>query len=389
MDKRRADQLQFLRLLAFLMIYIWHSMAWEFTLFAPVNGAANAVCFFVILSGFVSGYSSYGRQISFSVKSEGAYLWKKLVKFYPLYIITIFISILYSGLVEAVRWGDTEGAKHMVKVLGRCVLLIQSWFNADYFLFNGVGWFLSTLIFLLILNLPMRAILSKLCGKKGEAIWYVLIAAIVLVIKIAYDYQVRDTNTEFTQYIFPPSRLGEYIGGMAFGYLAGWCGSGSKITTKSAKEDLSGDDYSSSEEGNPGGKSGTTGIIWTILEVAALAFWIGMLYPTFPDWQYRVVHWLAPNIVLMFVFAMGRGYISQIFRVKALVWLGDISFECFLIHAVVLGMYRYVRDWWAEWHMIPNAFFDTRFLTVFCLIVTLLLAAGWHVMIGKLTRKKK
>ena len=85
----RADQLQFLRFIAFVLIFNWH-MDWFAPQFFPRDlGGACAVEFFFLLSGFGSAYSSYNRDVIFSWRGLFDYLKKKLKKAYPLYFVVI------------------------------------------------------------------------------------------------------------------------------------------------------------------------------------------------------------------------------------------------------------------------------------------------------------
>ena len=51
------------------------------------------------------------------------------------------------------------------------------------------------------------------------------------------------------------------------------------------------------------------------------------------------VRWLLPNIFVLLVFAFGGGLFSGLFRLKWLKRLGDLSFECFLTHKMIITLY--------------------------------------------------
>ena len=80
MEKTRANQLQFLRFIAFLLICMVHTESYQPSWGPGGNGAINAVAFFIILSGAVSGYSSYNKDIECSFKGILLYMWKKIKK---------------------------------------------------------------------------------------------------------------------------------------------------------------------------------------------------------------------------------------------------------------------------------------------------------------------
>lgn len=316
-DKDKADQLQFLRFICFLLICVFHSAIYGVDWFPGRNGAANAVEFFIVLSGFGSGYSSYFRSIELSFKSERVYLWKKLTKVYPLYFVTTTFMIGFSGIPGFIAYHQIDDLIPKLKQLIRNLLLIQSWFPEEYFSFNGVGWFLSTAFFLYAVNIPLRAVFSKIRAKNRENLIYIAIAVLSYITVLGYCYATRYTEMEYTQYTLPISRLGEYITGMSLGYLIRALLSKEKISVKYSFE------------------------IFSVLEICTFSFWVYNMYLPMPEWHYRIIHWFIPNCILICVFACGKGVASKLFRARFLVYLGDISFECFLIHGIVIYLYSF------------------------------------------------
>lgn len=162
---------------------------------------------------------------------------------------------------------------------------------------------------------------------------------------VLYNYVLRETNMEFTTYIFPPSRLGEYICGLCIGY-----------TVRSVIDKIpSGMWYK---------------IIFSCAEIAAIILWIDAMYRPMAEWHIKVVHWLFPNLLLVAVFTFGKGVISDLFKMKILRHLGDFTFECFLIHQVLI--YEYIMNAGVGGNGKPEKLFSLAF----CLIMTLLLAEG-------------
>lgn len=135
---------------------------WTEKWFPHGNGAANAVSFFFILSGLVTGYSSFDKHISFSYSKTMEYVSKKLKKVYPLYFITTILAISYSDLAICIANHAFSDMKMWLIQLIKNLLLIQSWFQTGYFSYNGVGWFLSSIMFLYLLKVPITACASKI-----------------------------------------------------------------------------------------------------------------------------------------------------------------------------------------------------------------------------------
>lgn len=341
----RADQLQFLRFCAFFLIFSWHADKYVPYWFPHGNGAANAVAFFFILSGVVTGYSTYNKEVVFSVGVTKQHFWRKIKKVYPLYFVTTIFTVIYSGLPEYVANYDYEKAMATFLRLIRHLLLLQSWFPMGYYAFNGVGWFLSSIMFLYLLNVPLSACMTGIRKKKNWRLILGVIFCTTVGLIVLYCYALRGTNVEFTEYIFPPSRLGEYICGLCVGYIV-----------RSVIEKV---------------PSGTVyKIIFSCAEIAAIIVWITAIYRPMALWQEGIVHWLFPNLLLLVIFTFGKGVISDLFKVKFLRHLGDISFECFLIHQIVI--YEYVINAGVGDSSKPGKLISL----VFCLIMTLLLAEG-------------
>ncbi len=364
----RADQLQFLRFCAFLLVFNWHADWYAPRFFPGAYGAACAVEFFFLLSGFVSGYSSYGKDVSFSWKGMGTYLVKKLKKVYPLYFTVTMFTVAMTELPRFIAEHKSAETWGVGKILLRHLLLLQSWFPTDYFDFSGVGWFLSTIFFLYILNLPLRALATRIRSHQRSMVIFGVITCVSIAVTVLYCYALRDTYMEFTEYVLPVAHIGEYVGGMSLGYLI--CGVKGRI----------GNGGTSVRENDGSGKNARVMIMMSVLEVLSLAFWVWMMYTPISPWTARIVHWLAPNLVLVIVFGLGLGVVSSLFRCRGLVFLGGISFECFLIHKTVLEIY------WKFTGIETTGIRGNTFSWMFGLVMTVLIAA---LVAGKPLQNKK
>ena len=350
----RAEQLQFLRFLAFMLIFLWHSDIWVFIDAPRGNGAAEAVSFFFMLSGLVAGYSAFGREITLGIKHIGVYIWKKLLKFYPLYFVTTVFTVMYSGIPLMIANHNFVSIKEPIIQLFKNLFLIQSWFPTNYFSYNGVGWFLSSILFLYLLNIPAIFVLNLIYNRKRKYIYFFLLITLLISITITYCYCLQETNMEFWTYIFPPARMGEYFSSMIVGFVI------RSILPKMTDSQIQ-------------------KIIFTCLEIMAIGVSIYVLYIPVISWQFRIVHWFLPNLYLLSIFAIGKGYISQIFKNKNLIILGNISFECFLIHQLIIRIY-------AEMSGVGNfSKLGNVFSIVFCLGITV---SSAYIVNGMPLRKK-
>ncbi len=343
-NTKRADQLQFLRFLAFFNVYICHAEAWLFFKYPSSHCAAAAVSFFFMLSGLVTGFAYCGKDIHLGLADEGRYLWHKIKKIYPLYLFTTLYTFLYADHMSLVQ---LSGLSSFPKQLVRNLLLLQSWFPEGAFQYNGVGWFLSTLMFLSIFNLPVMYLLNKINRRPRG--WMTLLGSLagLLFLTTAYCYLTKQLDMSFWQYRFPPARMGEYLSGMILGVLL-----------RSVKPYL---------------KQGRGArLAFTALEIGAMCFWFLMLSRPGGPWRSNIFTWLLPNVILLSVFTCGMGWISALFRRRPLVCLGDISFECYLIHYVLIMQYSVFHEN-QVYTQLGNAM-----VFLYCLGLTVLLAFLIH-----------
>jgi len=235
--------------------------------------------------------------------------------------------------------------------------LIQSWFPTEYFSFCGVGWFLSTIMFLYIFNIPFKYILNKINKFKFKYILYFIVFVISLFYIIIYSYCVRNLNLEFFDYVLPISRIGEYIGGMTAGFVI------NLFITKI-------EDHKFNK------------LFFTILEILSIIIYYYFIYEYNYSalWQSKIVHWLLPNFILIITFGFGKGYISQLFKINFFVILGNISFECFLLHQVIIIMYQAINK------TPPVSTLGNLFAICFILLITVSMA--YFIYDRNLTKKK-
>ena len=194
MQTKRLNQLQFLRFIAFGYIFLFHAFGSNLEPHIYTTNAAYAmVSFFFILSGFGSGYSSADRRQKPTLKAIGSHLWKKIKKIYPILFVTTIYFVLLSDLPQAINNGDwmilKEGGWNLIK----CLLMIQSWWN-PYLFYNGVTWFISTILFLYLFDLPVRYYLDKAHEKKNEKTilisWSVVLGITIFVYSFMYYFLI-------------------------------------------------------------------------------------------------------------------------------------------------------------------------------------------------------
>ena len=333
-SKKDTTQLQFLRFAALFPIFLWHCLMSGFNsgpleMMDKFHVGLNGVSFFFFLSGFISTYHSYDKEVKVTASGIFQYVLKRLKKVYPLYLVITLYSVMFYDLPIFIANGQYYEARYQAGLLARHILLIQSWikvYPAEYFCFSEVGWYLSVMVFLYVMNIPLKALgmrIRRACTKEGsrlnESVVFAIILVVVYLMTVTYCWAVRDTDVEFWANTFPISRLGEYVFGMTLGFFL-----------RSVK-------FDEIAERIPVP-------VYTIIEAATLLFWFWWGFsPMFP-WAERIAHWFLSNLVLLTVFTPGRGWISALFRKDPFRYLGDISFEFYLIHSMVLKTFVKLTD---------------------------------------------
>ena len=310
------------------------------------------MAFFITLSGVVTGYSHYDDTIAVT---PGAVLRR----IYPLYIFTVLFAVSYSTIPRHIAFGEYGLLKESLAVFARHALMLQSWFPADYFSFNVAGWFVSTILFLYLLTLPLLWLALRIRRTKRPVLVYCACIIALSLAAVIYCYALRNTNMEFTQYVLPVSRIWEYAIGICLGCLA-----------RQVEAKL------------PAKPSASHTLLFTAAEAAALALWIAAPYMAMPEWHLRIVHWLLPDILMLLAFTLGGGLVSRAFRAKPLVALGDLTFECFLVHAFIIvehmknNAFRQAGQ--ARKAVMEASASGNAFNLGLCLLLTLLLAHLIH-----------
>lgn len=315
-DTGRQEQLQFLRFLAFLQIFLYHADKWLFFSYPVTYSCWASVSFFFMLSGLVMGLAYGGKEIRLDMKSVGAFLRRRLGRLYPLYFATTVFMILFSGIPGMIAEGSFRSAGAELAQLLKNIFLVQSWFREGFFSYNGVGWFLSAILFLYALTLPAMAVLNRL----GKHPWrygiYTVLLGGILFLTAAYCYLTQGWDMEYWHYIFPPARAGEYFAGMVLGFML-----------RAMKPRM--------RQGR------IPRILFTVLEIGVLVFWFRALSSPGNYWRNHIVSWLIPNMAVLCVFTVGAGWVSALFRRPLLARLGNMSFECYLIHQIVILLYGF------------------------------------------------
>lgn len=194
----RICELTSLRFIFAVCIFLHHMQLYP-------AGGAMAVTFFFVLSGFcyTIGYKDVVLSDAFSYKK---YLLNKFVKFYPLHILTLFISVLWKIYTHAII-----SYKHLFIN----AFLLQSWIpqKSVYFSFNSLSWYLSDTLFFVAVFPSLMIFLSH--GKRNVCMMATMMVASYSIVWAclpeAYNHAIL--------YINPAIRLFDFVAGVLCGML--------------------------------------------------------------------------------------------------------------------------------------------------------------------------
>ena len=300
--------LQFVRFIFALLIFYHHFYG------IMVFGLCS-VTFFFILSGFLLSWG-YGGKVLGSNFSFKQFIFKRLAKLYPAYIKSFLIAV---GFLIVGHPNDLyEITKPVYWILD--VLMLQSWIPVEQVIFSGnsVSWFVSVIIFF-YLSFPIlyRFIYRQSSIRKVATLLLILLIYFLTISLVPKDFQHQ------LIYANPIFRIVDFIIGI---YLYSLC----HILIKYDFSDIS--------------KKG-----WTIMELIPLLIIAGVLY--WGDINHPIftasIYWLPISFLILTLVVSGQnrgGYLSMLFEHPFLQRLGSISFEFYLLHAIIFGKMLIVAD---------------------------------------------
>jgi len=264
------------------------------------------VGFFFVLSGFIISYS-FENSRDKSHNKWFPYLYRRFARLYPVHLITL-LFFCYHFL----------GGAQYVNVGGFIVnaLMLQSWVPSptSYWGFNSVSWSISCEMFFYVAFIFLITLSARQL--------YVLFG--VLVVALLAHYILVDQKNPIASWMFyinPAFRLVDFMAGM--------------IVFNLFKR------YEKSLEFSFG--------VATVFEVCSIAVVTLFLYFSFayqvdPLLKYGI-YYVLPMSIIVFVFALGRGFFSGVLTFKPLVYLGEASFCLYMTHLMINGeMYNYFRS---------------------------------------------
>lgn len=240
----------------------------------------------------------------------------KVKKLYGLHLIMLVLIYI---IVKMPTSGEA------IPRLIREFFLVKCWWtnSEDYFAYNGVTWYLATYLYVCIMAPYVIRLISKIKNKKqlfaAGLIVYALMVAVGYTLSV-HPIPIGDGFARWLTYICPLYRVLDF----SLGVMLGWFYLNFK------------DERNFQEK---------TANLQEILAVIAFIATEVLFVPMEARYQGLCYNaFFAPaTILIIWVFAKNQGIITRVLNFKALVKLGDISAQTFVIHQVVIrGLSMYV-----------------------------------------------
>lgn len=170
--------------------------------------------FFFTLSGYLAASSNTGKKELPSVRS---FCRKRIRKIYPLWAATVlFFAVL--SLAEICLRGELSADTLSVLTLKLAAdfLLVRSWIPGNPYIFdlNGPGWFLSAMVLLWLLTIPLLKLIRRLKAKQC-----MILLLVLLLLQIARDWTCLNDAfaARYATGIWMGYPISAYIAGMIAG----------------------------------------------------------------------------------------------------------------------------------------------------------------------------
>ena len=317
MNRQRLEGIQVLRAFAFLAIFLSHT---ELT-----DTGTLGVSVFLVLSGFCMVYAYLAKTEKLFSKlglhENISFAARKIKKLYPLHILAL-LAVAVIQVAPAILNNNLEFKQVFYFICNG--LLVQSWIptKEGYFSFNAVSWYLSVMAFIYFaFPFIIRFVASQ---KRKRILWS---AGIIILLQFTVALACTNiSSTGFSDnfikwvcYICPVYRLGDFFLGCVAGY----------IFLNYAKEH--------SEK------------VHTVIECFSILLVLLQLYIYcscyIPDYIRYDLYWLPSSLVLVYAFAANKGFVTQkLVRSKALVQIGNLSGQAFLVHQIVIKFVGFVVE---------------------------------------------
>ena len=308
---KRIDQLTFTRFIAILIVLFFHGSGGVYfqalSVYLPsalLLSATTSVTYLYVLSGFVMSLVYYRPQEKFSI---GKYWTSRIIRLYPLYIISFLLVCYY--------YIDYIARIKPQKTLAN-VFMLQAWWPPYAQSFNYASWSMTVEFFFYAI-FPFFTIWAYRQSTKKlisvSIILWVMSQVIHNILWIGY----YPANVNFLVY-FPLFHLNSFILGAVGGIWFLRAGRGQVI--KSYISPL---------------------VFWGGVILASVYIVAGSKFIQLPNNLELMTGLLAPVFTIIIVaLALDKSRLSTIFNYPALVALGETSYGLYILHVPFIWIYQ-------------------------------------------------
>lgn len=307
-----------LRIVAALWVVLFHfrpllaeAAPYRSEVLAPIlDCGAQGVDLFFILSGFVLTWTYLNRMgESWSTRATLRFLWLRLARVWPIYLVTLHIAALW--IIFTLNVGNTPSpdAENLTAVSYlRQLLLVQLWFEPY---FDGTSWdgpawsisaeWLAYLLFGLLILVVCRV--ARVTGARG-LLWLAFAVSLPPILLLLA------TGQFYTPWSWLPRIVLQFIAGA----LA--CAAVRKLRlTQRARLG-----------------AGMLSVL-LIVAIVAMLYWLDTHpLPAVPDARGLADILFVPLVVTL---AIGVGTLPRLLSTRLLVYGGQISFALYMVHEMV------------------------------------------------------
>ena len=257
--------------------------------------------------------------ISFSVK--------KVRKLYPLHIFMMIAALGFT--VKGLSEGFT--IKSCIFNLGTVLLnvfLLQDWMPASsvYFSLNGVAWYLSLCLFLYFAFPFLMKKLKKINSNKQAfitifAVFFTQILIGFLSSLLPQSVWIFDNISKWVVYILPLFRLGDFAIGCCLCYLY-----------LNLRHNLNKTVY------------GILEIVTLLVIIGSEYFYKNQVWFLGSEWFRYTMLYTVSSSAVVYLFAIKKGFLTEIITNKLFIRLGNISSFTFLMHQIIIRYFDLIYD---------------------------------------------
>lgn len=277
----------------------------------------SGVTFFFILSGFILTYTYLNSFRELKVKEIWNFYLARGARIWPVHVLTLAAVIpFYFSDLRAGKFGNP-----IFNVASTAALFQTFVVDGKDRVLNAPSWSLSAEFFFYVcFPFLIWCLASRSIIRRAFALFFALTPWLLALLLKANIFAINTSFLLNDFYFLPPVRICDFLAGIMLGF------------------------YWHRGQQNGLATSKISILQSTSIEIGAVLVLVGWaavwthVAPT-PK-QSFVVNWSGaytlPFLLLIWVFGVGRGWLSKLLAIRPLVYLGEISFSVYMLHLPVM-----------------------------------------------------